>query len=263
MMILASGKGGSGKSTLTALMARALRKRNFRVLVLDMDESNHGLHRLLGLDRPRHLLDHLGGKKGLRERLKPSFPGGAPNENLFDAEITLDTLSPEWTSNADGIHLLVVGKIHDFGEGCACPMGGLTRQVLSKLVLGKKDVVIIDTTAGVEHFGRGIDRFCDLIVGVVDPTYESFILADRMQAMAQSAGAEIRFVFNKVDEASEMVMEERFKTGGVMARIPHLASLHRAGLEGKPIAEDVEAIEPIVGYIESVTGHPLNRKLSG
>jgi len=253
MMILASGKGGSGKSTFTALMARALKKSNFRVLVLDIDESNHGLHRLMGLDHPVHLLDFLGGKKGLREKMKPSFPGNAPNENLFDAEITLDTLSPEWTSNADGIHLLVVGKIHDFGEGCACPMGGLTRQFLSKLVLDKRDIVIIDTTAGVEHFGRGIDRFCNLIIGIVDPTYESLVMADRMQAMAKSAGTEIRFVFNKVDESSETVMEERFSAGGVMARIPHLASLYKAGLEGKPISENVQEIEPIVRYIETVT----------
>ena len=47
------------------------------------------------------------------------------------------------------------------------------------LVPGKKDVVIIDTTAGVEHFGRGIDRFCNLIIGVVDPTYESLAMADQ------------------------------------------------------------------------------------
>jgi CO dehydrogenase maturation factor len=252
MMILVSGKGGSGKSTLTALMARAFKRKNFRVLVLDMDESNHGLHRLMGLDRPMHLLDFMGGKKGLREKMKPAFPGDAPGENLFDSEITLDTLSPDWTSNADGIYLLVIGKIHDFGEGCACPMGGLTRQLLSRLVLAKKDVTIIDTTAGVEHFGRGIDRFCDLIVGIVDPTYESFAMADRMKAMAKSAGTKIRFVFNKVDEPSETVMEEHFSASGVMARVPHLASLHRAGLEGKPITEDVEEIEPIVRYIEAV-----------
>ena len=252
MIILASGKGGSGKSTITALMARALRKRGFRVLVLDMDESNHGLHRLLGLDQPVHLLDFLGGKKGLRERMKPSFPGNVSNGNLFDAEITLDTLSLDWASKADDIHLMVIGKIHDFGEGCACPMGGLARQFLSKLVLGKRDVVIIDTTAGVEHFGRGIDRFCNLVVGVVDPTYESLVMADRMQSMARSANTELRFVFNKVDDGSEMVMEERFNAGGVMARIPHLAALYRAGLEGNPIAEDVDEIEPVLGYIETV-----------
>ena len=233
-------------------MARALNNRGFRILVLDMDESNHGLHRLLDLDRPMHLLDFLGGKKGLREKMKPSFPGGGTRDNLFEAKITLDTLSPDWTSNADGIYLLVIGKIHDFGEGCACPMGGLTRQLLSKLVLGKRDVVIIDTTAGVEHFGRGIDRFCDLIIGIVDPTYESLAMADRMEAMARSAGTDIRFVFNKVDESSETLMEEHFTARDVMARIPNLASLHRAGLEGKPITEDVEGIEPIVRYIESV-----------
>ena len=134
-------------------------------------------------------------------------------------------------------------------------MGGLTRQFLSRLVFGKKDVVIIDTTAGVEHFGRGIDRFCDLIIGIVDPTYESFIMADRMQAMAQSAGAEIRFVFNKVDDVTETVMEERFKAGGVMARIPKLNSLFVAGLEGKPLGAEVKEMDPVINYIEEMKGN--------
>jgi len=45
MKILIGGKGGSGKSTVTAVTARALRDRGFRVLVVDMDESNSGVRR--------------------------------------------------------------------------------------------------------------------------------------------------------------------------------------------------------------------------
>ena len=45
------GKGGSGKSTVVALLAKALREKHYKVLVVDSDESNTGLYRMLGLDQ--------------------------------------------------------------------------------------------------------------------------------------------------------------------------------------------------------------------
>jgi CO dehydrogenase maturation factor len=58
------GKGGSGKSTVVALLAGGLRDRGYRVLVIDSDESNPGLYRVLGLEkRPEPLLELVGGKK--------------------------------------------------------------------------------------------------------------------------------------------------------------------------------------------------------
>lgn len=70
MKIVICGKGGSGKSTVSALMAREMAARGEKVLVVDTDESNFGLYKQLGFEQPKDFMDSLGGKKGLGERMK-------------------------------------------------------------------------------------------------------------------------------------------------------------------------------------------------
>ena len=70
MKISVCGKGGSGKSTVVALLAGAARAKGYRVLVVDADESNSGLFRMLGFDHPPvPLVELVGGKKSLRQRM--------------------------------------------------------------------------------------------------------------------------------------------------------------------------------------------------
>ena len=63
MKVLICGKGGCGKSTVAALLTANMQKRGKRVFLVDADESNIGLYRMLGLDIPEPLMDHLGGEK--------------------------------------------------------------------------------------------------------------------------------------------------------------------------------------------------------
>ena len=67
MKVMISGKGGSGKSTLSALLARALHQRGFNVLLVDADESNLGVQRLVGINSPESLMNRLGGKKAFKQ----------------------------------------------------------------------------------------------------------------------------------------------------------------------------------------------------
>lgn len=68
-----AGKGGSGKSTVVCLLAKGLRERGYRVLVVDSDESNRGLYRMLGFEeRPQPLLELVGGKKKVFEPFSDS-----------------------------------------------------------------------------------------------------------------------------------------------------------------------------------------------
>ena len=108
------GKGGSGKSTVAALMARACAEAGKQVLVIDSDESNFGLHRQLGLPLPEDFTHYFGHKKGI-------FQDGA--QDVFAGGWHLEDLPEDYVSRDGAVRLMAVGKIHDAGEGCACAMG--------------------------------------------------------------------------------------------------------------------------------------------
>ena len=248
MKIIVCGKGGSGKSTLVAMIVKALKNKGYHVLVVDADESNWGLPRLMGVSCPVPILDSLGGKKGFREKMAPAFPQG-PGDGLFQDRMGTDDFEEQCVAQADGIRLIAIGKIHDFGEGCACPMGALSRLILPKLDIKENEIVIIDTAAGVEHFGRGVDAAADMILGVVDPTHESFGLAKKMQAMAAKAGAEIFFVLNKVDEHIKLLMMQKVGPENVVAVIPQNQSIFKDNLAGKELQTPLKEIDPICRLI--------------
>jgi CO dehydrogenase maturation factor len=248
MKISICGKGGSGKSTVSVLIARGLKKMGYNVLLVDADESNFGLHRLMGLPLPANLMDRFGGKKGFKEKMAmaKSFPSA---QGIFTEKWSVENLPEEYAVQSDGIKLLLIGKIHSFGEGCACPIGVLSKMFLSNLVVGDKEAVIIDTEAGVEHFGRGLEAGCDLVLGIVDPTYESFMLAKKTAAMAQKAEIPVFFVLNKVDEQVEPAMSNHVDLEKVIGKLPQDPGIFMKSLEGEELKAELPEIDRICQFL--------------
>jgi len=245
MKIEVSGKGGCGKSTLSVLLARSMKKLGYRVLLVDGDESNIGLEKLTGISEPMHLLDYLGGKKGFKAMLNQTMMIDNP-AGLFSGKQTIDDLPKECIATSeDGLEMLIIGKIHHIGEGCACPMGVLSKKFLASLETGEKEVILVDSEAGVEHFGRGIVGECDLILGVIDPTAESFQLAKKMAKMAAHGDKKIRFVLNKVKPAIEDVMKQQLNTANVIGMIPKDNSIFMESLEGKQLTKTLPEVDAI------------------
>ncbi len=257
MKIEVSGKGGCGKSTLSVLLARSMKKLGYRVLLVDGDESNIGLENMAGIKEPVHLLDYLGGKKEFKAMLNQTMMAGNP-AGLFSGKQTIDDLPRECIASADdGLEMLVIGKIHHIGEGCACPMGVLSKKFLSSLETGEKEVVLVDAEAGVEHFGRGIVGECDLILGVIDPTAESFQLAQKMTDMAVKADKKICFVLNKVEPAIESVMKQKLGSATVIGAIPKDHSIFMESLEGRKLTKTLPEADEICRKI--LTDHGSDR----
>ena len=247
MKVLICGKGGCGKSTLAVMLARALERRGRRVLLVDADESNFGLHHLLGVPAPRSLLVTLGGKPGLKARRSDPLGGGA----VLPPRMRIDDLPGECLSTRGGVHLLAVGKIEHFGEGCACPIGRLFRDLFAGLVLGDGDVVLVDAEAGIEHFGRRLDGACDLVLTVADPTRESILLAAKVAALSAEAGADNAVVCNRIDPQTLETMTAALGTDSVLAAIPEQRRIFLDNLEGRPLDADLPELEPICRRIES------------
>ena len=153
------GKGGTGKSTLVAVLANEFLRRGNKVIVVDSDESNSGLHQMLGLDRrPSPLMELAGGRKNVRQALRNGPAKGAQEKKetsvLAQAAIRVDDLPEKYVCSREGLKLVTVGKIHHALEGCACPIGVLSREFLKRMVLVEGEIAIVDMEAGIEHFGR-------------------------------------------------------------------------------------------------------------
>ena len=257
MKILICGKGGSGKSTVSSLLAKSMASRGHNVLVIDIDESNYGLHRQLGMELPDDFMNFFGGKKEMIKRLMEFFKNAdvekmeSESINIFDQRWGFNDLPEEYLAEKDGIRLLAIGKIHDFGEGCACPMGALAKNLLDNLDVTEKEVVIVDTDAGVEHFGRGVEQGCDAILAVVDPSYESLKLAGKIDGMAKSIGKKIYFVLNKVDDDNRAMMLESLDQLNVVGMIPANMDISGAGLAGEELDLNLPEIESLAGVILS------------
>jgi CO dehydrogenase maturation factor len=228
------GKGGVGKSTISTLLAQCLEECGYSLLVMDTDESNPGLFRLFGFDEaPRPLMS-------LLSRFSLGEPG--PNaEWLTRDEITLGDIPREFVQARNGLSFTMIGKIDDPFQGCACSMSDVTRELMLKLTLKERQIALVDQEAGVESFGRGVERGMDTIIIVVEPSYESIALAEKISYMAEGIGIpRIRAILNKVP--SEQVEEKMIKTL-TGKNIRYLGAVYlnalvsEEGFEGLPLGE--------------------------
>jgi CO dehydrogenase maturation factor len=253
MKILISGKGGSGKSTVSSLLATALADMGYRVLVVDTDESNYGLGASLGLKDPVELMDYIGGKKAVGERMRAAFANGdsepIKREPIFDRSWRIEDIPAECLSSKGNINMMQIGKVKHFGEGCACPMGSLSREFLDRLRLGPKDISIVDTEAGVEHLGRGVEKGVDLILVVLDPSYESLKLTEKFDSMAREAGKPVYFILNKVDSSASSKMIKRIGRERVIASLPKDVDVEARGLSGLPLGTEMPGFSAVNDFV--------------
>jgi CO dehydrogenase maturation factor len=240
--IAVCGKGGSGKSTVVTLLAGALRDRGYRVLVLDSDESNPGLYRMLGLEkRPEPLLELVGGKKRVFQAF--SDAPESPKSVLTQERFRTSDLPSEFVAEKDGIRLVCVGKILQSLEGCACPMGALSREFLKRVSLEENEVILVDTEAGTEHFGRGVEGHVDTVLIVTEPSFDSLELTEKIGGLAREIGVQTTWaVLNKIpSEEFRGRMSAELKRRGIalIGSIRYDPQVFEAGLEGRPVDNDV------------------------
>lgn len=248
--IAVCGKGGSGKSVVVRLLADGILRRGWRVLVIDSDESNTGLHRMLGFEKPPEpLIGLLGGKRRLEEILEEAIRSGVPEMqvDLIRQELQPADIPPQYMLEKNGIRLINIGKILMALEGCACPMGIVSRSFLKRLRLGPDEVALVDMEAGVEHFGRGVETSIDCVLVVVEPSLDSLEVAEKIHEMAEQIEiSDVWAVLNKI--ASENVAQrltDRLDKSNihVIGVIHQDAEIFESSLEGRPIASGVASAD--------------------
>jgi CO dehydrogenase maturation factor len=233
--IAISGKGGVGKTTLAGVMSRLLASQGWPVLCIDADpDSNLGsaigitpeeLERIRPLAQMRELIEErTGAKKGAYG-------------SFFKLNPKVDDIPDQFSITKDGVRLVVLGTIPQGGGGCFCPENVLLKTFLTHLFVERKEYVIVDMEAGLEHLGRGTSAYVDALVVVVEPGRRSFQTARQINGLAQDLGIpRVYVVANKVVGDSDMEMIRQHLSG-----LPVLGSI---SLNEKVVQADKLGVSP-------------------
>jgi len=237
-----AGKGGVGKTTLTALLARAAVERGYRVLAVDAD-PNPTLAPTLGYIAPirplaeeEELIYQRVGKGGFI-KLNP----------------TVDDIPDRFAVEHRGIRILVLGGIRGGGAGCACPANSFLRALLRHLVLRPGETVIVDLEAGIEHLGRATAQGVDALLVVVEPDRRSLETATRIHALAGEIGlVRVYAVGNKLEgDSDEAFIRAALPEGlPLLAAVPFSPEIRRAAKEGRLPELDFPQVKDLFSRLE-------------
>ena len=230
MKIAVSGKGGAGKTTLAALAAAELVRRDVSVTAIDAD-PNPTLAPCLGItETPVPLLE-------MSDEIEARVGSGVIRLNP-----RVDDLVDKIAVGRDGLQLIVAGGPARGGAGCACPQSVLLRQLLEHVIVGLEEAVIIDLEAGLEHLGRRTAHAADALLVVVDPTNASVETAQRIARLA--ADIELRrvaLVANRIVDPTDVAfIKERLSGLELIGEIPYSREVLAAGETVPPTVEPEE-----------------------
>jgi CO dehydrogenase maturation factor len=234
------GKGGVGKSTLTAMLARSMARLGAEVIAIDADEQRN-LGATLGIDVAAMArvvplassADYIEEKTGAR----PGEGSGAMLRLNPDTSDVIDRLA---VSAPDGVRLLVMGGVQRAGGGCLCPENALLAAAIANMRLRQGEVVIMDTHAGVEHFGRALARGFDRALVVVEPTFNSVQVGLETARLAKELGIEtIDLVVNQCRNDGDVAR--------ALSCVERLGGFEFSSITELPFDECVLVSEPSIG----------------
>lgn len=199
MKVAVTGKGGVGKTTVAACLARCWQALGHQVVAVDADPDAN-LAGTLGY-RGQDITPIVKLKSLVEERVGGSEGWGG----FLRMNPRVDDIPQEFGIVVEGIRVLVMGTIERGRRGCACPENILLREVLNHLVLRNHEHVVVDMEAGVEHMGRGTAEGVDEMLVVVEPGWASLQTAARVAELARDLGIrQIHTLANKISGDADL-----------------------------------------------------------
>jgi CO dehydrogenase maturation factor len=234
--IALAGKGGTGKTTISALMIRYLmEKRDGSILAIDADPATN-LNMVLGMgidgnvgDIREDMLDMVQSSGALAG----SMPGGMSKQEYLDYQVQMAV------TEGDKIDLLVMGRPE--GQGCYCAANQMLRVIVDRL--GKQyDYVVIDNEAGMEHLSRRTTRDVDVLLLVTDPTQRGLVTAQRMHEMVPELEIGVGrtyLIVNRLTGEMPAPLGQAIEKSGLtlIGTVPNDPAMAEFEFSGRPLVE--------------------------
>jgi CO dehydrogenase maturation factor len=240
MKIAISGKGGTGKTTLAGILAHFFRKDGYDVLAVDADPD-------------ANLASAIGIPPDLRAKIKPissqrqlikERTGANPRQfgQLFRLNPTVSDIPDDFSIVFRGIKLVVMGAVQKGGEGCACPENVLLKNLLAEIILNRKEAVIVDMEAGIEHLGRATARSIDKMLICVEPGTRSIGTARAIIKLGEDIGLKnFGIVGNKIrDKNQENWIAKQFEPEILLGFIPYSEEIQESDLQQKSLFDTID-----------------------
>jgi CO dehydrogenase maturation factor len=247
LKIAVSGKGGVGKTTFCAVLARLLSSQGMRVFAIDADPDAN-LAAAVGVPQGTEIVPLARMRDLIRERTETGSGGYGV---FFKLNPTVTDIPDKFCVEHGGVKVLVLGAVQIGGGGCACPENVFLKALLNHLVLQRDEVVIVDMEAGVEHLGRATVMGIDVLIVVIEPGRHSIETARRIKELAAQIGIRrVMVVMNKVQNVEqEKQILEHLNGIEVLGSIHYDEAALRSDLERvspydacNTVVKDVEAI---------------------
>ena len=233
MKLAVGGKGGVGKTTIAACMAKAFAEKGYQVLAIDAD-PNATLASAFGLPDARQIIPIVKMEELIQERTgaKPGTTGG-----MFKLNPRVDDIPDRFCRDvAPGIRMMVMGAFKSGGGGCYCPENAMLKALVTHLLLDRREVVILDMEAGIEHLGRGTAQAVDQLIVVVEPGRRSIDTAFTVRQLAADIGlTRLAVVANKVrGPRDEAFLREKMEGFELLGFIPYSERVVEADMGNRP-----------------------------
>jgi len=256
--IAVAGKGGVGKTTVSAMVVKHLAGTEGPVLAIDADPSSN-LNMLLGLDLGSTIGDI---REGLLAQVGRGItgsgsPGGGSPVGMAKSEY-LDYEIRSSVSEGMDFDLIAMGRPE--GPGCYCAVNHTLRQVIDAISTNYR-YVVVDNEAGMEHLSRRTTRDVQHLLIVSDPTRQGIVAAGRIAALRHELGVRIdqaHLIINRLRGEMPSVLGELIAQLDLplLGTIPEVPEIWDHELAGRPLVE-LDVVSPLYATVAGMLGKIL------
>lgn len=240
MKIAVSGKGGAGKSSVSAQLVRCFTLHQMPVFAVDADpDANLGL--VLGLDPEK--IENLRPLVELEDVIAAKNAGGG---TLVDLNPNVDDVLEDYTLHEGLLRFLKMGAIKQGGSACYCKENSFLNAVLTTMLLDRPEAVVLDMSAGIEHLTRGTARGVEMMLVIVEPTRAGVSTAKAVDRLANDLKInKVYFVGNKIrSDEDRLYLESVLPAERFAGMIPFSEAVLDRARRGEPLVSKLDDLLP-------------------